>query len=320
MNFNLEDKMKINSKLKGKDFINLEDFTFDELKELIDLASVLKEKEQSGEMLDICKGKNIIMYFTKPSLRTKLSFEVGMKKLGGGVTFITKEEAEAGKRESISDTARVMSKYMDGIVIRTFDHKDVEEFAAFADIPVINALTDKSHPCQIMADLLTIKEAFGELKGKKLTYVGDGNNVLHSLLIGCTALGMDISVACPSGYSAPADAVEIAKKNAEITGSKIEILEDPIEAVSGADVIYTDTWTSMGQEAEANQRKEIFKNYQVNKKLLSNANEGHIVMHCLPAHKGEEIDEETFELHSKTLFNQAGNRMYAQMAIMATIL
>ncbi len=306
--------------LKGKDFINLQDFTIDELKELVDLAAELKAKVKNGEEIDICKNKNIVMYFTKPSLRTKLSFEIGIKKLGGSSTFITKDEADMGKRESFADTARVISGYADGIVIRTFNHSDIETLAHWATIPVINALTDESHPCQIMADLLTMKEQFGELKGKKLAYVGDGNNVLHSLLIGCSVFSMDVAVACPKGYEAPADAVEIAKKNALVTGSKIEIFENAIDAVKDADVIYTDTWTSMGQEEEANIRRILFKNYQVNEKLLENAKENHIVMHCLPAHKGEEIDFDTFEKHSDVLFNQAHNRMYAQMAIMASIL
>ena len=260
------------------------------------------------------------MYFEKPSLRTRLSFETGINKLGGSALFITKAEIDPGKRESVADTARVMSKFVDALTIRTFAHEDIEEFAKWASVPVINALTDKSHPCQIMADILTIKEYFGDVKGKKLAYVGDGNNVLHSLLIGCSMFGMDIAVATPEGYEAPEDAVELAKKYAAETGSKVEIYRDAKDAVKDANVIYTDTWTSMGQEAEANIRRIVFRNYQINNELTVLAAENHIVMHCLPAHKGEEIDSETFEKYSEVLFNQAENRRYAQMAVMAAIM
>lgn len=306
--------------IKGKDFINLEDFTKEELHELIDLASDLKAKIKSGEQLDICKNKTLLMYFEKPSLRTRLSFETGINKLGGSALFITKAEIDPGKRESVADTARVMSKFVDALTIRTFAHEDIEEFAKWASVPVINALTDKSHPCQIMADILTIKEYFGDVKGKKLAYIGDGNNVLHSLLIGCSMFGIDISVATPEGYEAPEDAVKLAKKYASETGSKVEIYRNAKDAVKDANVIYTDTWTSMGQEAEANIRRIVLRNYQINNELTALAAENHIVMHCLPAHKGEEIDSETFEKYSEVLFNQAENRRYAQMAVMAAIM
>lgn len=306
--------------IKGKDFINLEDFTKEELHELIDLASDLKSKIKNGEQLDICKNKTLLMYFEKPSLRTRLSFETGINKLGGSALFITKAEIDPGKRESIADTARVMSKFVDALTIRTFAHEDIEEFAKWASVPVINALTDKSHPCQIMADILTIKEYFGNVQGKKLAYVGDGNNVLHSLLIGCSMFGMDIAVATPEGYEAPQDAVELAKKYSAETGSKVEIFKEAKDAVKDANVIYTDTWTSMGQEAEANIRRIVFRNYQVNNELTALAAENHIVMHCLPAHKGEEIDSDTFEKYSEVLFNQAENRRYAQMAVIAAIM
>lgn len=306
--------------LKGKDFINLEDFTAEELHELIELATELKQKIKNGEQLDICKNKTLLMYFEKPSLRTRLSFETGINKLGGSALFITKAEIDPGKRESIEDTARVMSKFVDALTIRTFAHEDVEKFAKWASVPVINALTDKSHPCQIMADILTMKEYFGDVKNTKLAYIGDGNNVLHSLLIGCSKFGINISVATPKGYEAPADAVELAKKNAEKTGTKVEIFENAEDAVKDANVIYTDTWTSMGQEAEANIRRIVFRNYQINDKLTEKAAKNHIVMHCLPAHKGEEIDAETFERYSEAIFNQAENRRYAQMAVMAAIM
>ena len=306
--------------LKGKDFINLEDFKAEELQELIELAAELKQMIKNGEQLDICKNKTLLMYFEKPSLRTRLSFETGINKLGGSALFITKAEIDPGKRESIEDTARVMSKFVDALTIRTFAHEDVEKFAKWASVPVINALTDKSHPCQIMADILTMKEYFGDVKNTKLAYIGDGNNVLHSLLVGCSKFGINIAVATPKGYEAPADAVELAKKNAEKTGAKVEIFENAEDAVKDANVIYTDTWTSMGQEAEANIRRIVFRNYQINDKLTEKAAKNHIVMHCLPAHKGEEIDAETFERYSEAIFNQAENRRYAQMAVMAAIM
>lgn len=306
--------------LKGKDFINLEDFKAEELHELIELASELKQKIKNGEQLDICKNKTLLMYFEKPSLRTRLSFETGINKLGGSALFITKAEIDPGKRESIEDTARVMSKFVDALTIRTFAHEDVEKFGKWASVPVINALTDKSHPCQIMADILTMKEYFGDVKNTKLAYIGDGNNVLHSLLVGCSMFGINIAVATPKGYEAPADAVKFAQKNAEKTGAKVEIFENAEDAVKDANVIYTDTWTSMGQEAEANIRRIIFRNYQINDKLTEKAAKNHIVMHCLPAHKGEEIDAETFERYSEAIFNQAENRRYAQMAVMAAIM
>lgn len=306
--------------LKGKDFINLEDFKKEELYELIDLASELKAKVKKGEKIDICNNKTLLIYFEKPSLRTRLSFETGIVKLGGTPLYITKGEIDPGKRESIEDTARVMAKYVDGMAIRTFAHSTLEKFAEWSSVPVINSLTDKSHPCQIMADILTIKEHFKGYKGKKLAYVGDGNNVLHSLLVGCSMFGINISCACPVGYQAPEDAVKLAKKYSKETGSTVEILTDPIEAVKDADIIYTDTWTSMGQEEEANIRRIVFRNYQVNEYLTQFASKGHIIMHCLPAHKGEEIDPDVFEKHAETLFNQAENRRYAQMAIMASIM
>ena len=307
-------------KLAGKDFINLEDFSSSEIEDLINLAIKLKKKTKKNKDLNILKGKNLVMYFAKPSLRTRLSFEIGAKKLGANACVIKQDEIILGKRESIEDTARVISKYADGITIRTFDHSDVELFAKYASIPVINSLTDLSHPCQIMADLMTIKEKFGTLKGLKLAYVGDGNNVTNSLLKGCALVGMNISTGTPKDYEPLNSQVEIAKNIAQKTNSKIEILQNPTEAVAGADVVYGDVWTSMGQEAEYEQRKEIFKSYQINAQLMQNANKDHIVLHCLPAHKGEEISAETFEANAEHIFNQAENRMYAQMAIMATIM
>lgn len=306
--------------LKGKHFINLEDFTSNEIEELINLGIELKKKTKNNKNLNILKGKNLVMYFAKPSLRTRLSFEIGAKKLGASSFVIKQDEIILGKRESIEDTSRVISKYIDGITIRTFNHSDVELFAKFSDIPVINALTDLSHPCQIMADLMTVKEKFGKLKGLKLAYVGDGNNVTNSLLIGCALVGMDISTGTPNGYRPNENQIKIAKEIAQKTKSTIHILQDPIDAVEDADIIYGDVWTSMGQEAETNERKQIFQSYQINDKLTKEAAKGHIILHCLPAHKGEEITVASFEQNAQHIFNQAQNRMYAQMAILASIM
>ena len=308
------------SELKGKDFINLEDFTSKQIIELIDLGIKLKKKTKNNKDLNILKGKNLVMYFAKPSLRTRLSFEIGAKKLGANAVVVKQEEIILGARESIEDTARVISKYADAITIRTFDHKDVELFAKYASIPVVNALTDLSHPCQIMADLMTIKETFGSFKGLKLSYVGDGNNVANSLLKGAALVGADISIGCPDNYKPNENQIKIAQSIAQKTGSTIKIINNPCEAVENAHVIYGDVWTSMGQEAECGQRKEIFKGYQINDELCANAAKNHIVLHCLPAHKGEEIDYDTFEKNAKHIFEQAQNRMYAQMAILATIM
>ncbi len=312
--------MKTVKSLKNKHFINLEDFTPDELKGLIDLALELKKKIKNNKPADILKGKNLVMYFSKPSLRTRLSFEIGMAKLGGNSYVIKQDEIILGKRESIEDTSRVISKYADAITIRTFAHSDVETFAKYSSIPVINALTDLSHPCQIMADLLTIYETFKTYKNLKLNYVGDGNNVTNSLLTGCASFGIDITVSCPAGFEPDTNELNKAKEIAEKTGANIEIVNDPLQGVKGADIIYTDVWTSMGQEAEYEKRKEIFKSYQINENLMNNANKNSIILHCLPAHKGEEIDFETFEKYSAPIFNQAENRMWAQMAILASVI
>jgi ornithine carbamoyltransferase len=306
--------------LKGKHFINLEDFNKDEVLGLLELAQNLKKDVRAKKDINLLKNKSLVMYFSKPSLRTRLSFEIGMSKLGGQAITIKQDEIILGQRESVADVARVISGYADGVTIRTFAHSDVEEFAKYSSIPVINSLTDFSHPCQIMADLLTIKETFGSFSGLKLAYIGDGNNVTNSLLIGCSLLGINISVATPQGYEPNKNCVTKAEGFAKSSNSNIEIINNPTEAVKNANIVCTDTWTSMGQESESEKRKEIFKPYQVNSNLLKNAEKKHIILHCLPAHKGEEITEEVFELHAKTIFNEAENRMHAQMAILASIM
>lgn len=312
--------MDIIKNLKGKNFINIEDFSKSELEGLLKLAAKLKKQTKGKKNLKLLEGKNLVMYFSKPSLRTRLSFEIGMTKLGGNAVVIKQDEIILGKRESIEDTARVISKYADAIMVRTFAHEDVEKFAKYASIPIINALTDLSHPCQIMADFLTIYEHFNKLKGMKIAYIGDGNNITNSLLTGCATLGINIATATPKGYEPVSEELNKAKEIANKSGSKIETFENPIDAVKNADVIYTDVWTSMGQEAEYEMRKEIFKNYQINKDLMQYASKNAIVLHCLPAHKGLEITEDVFEEHQNSIFNEAENRMYAQMAILAAIM
>ena len=265
------------------------------------------------------KNRTMVMYFSKPSLRTRLSFEIGMKKLGGDAFVLKQDEITLGQRESIEDSANVISRYCDLIMIRTFAHSDVEDFAKYSKVPVINALTDLSHPCQIMADLFTMKEHFGKLKGLTLTYIGDGNNVCNSLLTGCTSLGVNIKVGVPKGYEPDAKTIEVAKNIAKNTGCTVDIVNDVKEAVSGADVVYTDVWASMGQESEKEKRLNIFKSFTLTKELFDLANKGAIALHCLPAHKGEEISEEVFNMNSKYIYEEAENRMHAQMAIMSSI-
>ena len=305
--------------LKGRDFISLMDFSTQELGYLLDLASEIKAKTKSGVLEPVLKDKNLVLIFSKPSLRTRVSFETGMRQLGGNSLTLKQDEINLGVRETIADTARVLSRYADCVMIRTFAHSDVEEFAKYASVPTINGLTDDSHPCQIMADLLTIKEHFKKLKGLKLVYSGDGNNVANSLLVGCALMGLDVTIACPKGYEPMEKYVEFAKNAALKTGSKVAIEHDPKKAVEGANIIYTDVWASMGQESEASARKEIFKSYQVNDELCSCASDDVIVLHCLPAHREEEITHSVLEKNAEVIFEQAENRMHAQKAIMAAI-
>lgn len=305
--------------LSGRHFINLEDFTSEELSALIDYTFELKSKVRNREELDIMKNRTMVMYFSKPSLRTRLSFEIGMKKLGGDAFVLKQDEIILGQRESIEDSSNVISRYCDLIMIRTFAHSDVEDFAKYSKVPVINALTDLSHPCQVMADLFTMKEHFGKLKGLTLSYIGDGNNVCNSLLTGCTSLGVNIRVGVPKGYNPDAKTIKTAKNIAKETGCSVDIVNDVKEAVSGSDVVYTDVWASMGQESEKEKRLNIFKDFTLTKELFALAGKGAIALHCLPAHKGEEITEEVFNMNSQYIYEEAENRMHAQMAIMSSI-
>ncbi len=306
--------------LKGRDFLTLMDFTKDEILYLLDFAQEIKKDVKSGHFLPILKNKNLALIFSKPSLRTRVSFEIGMRQLGGNSLTLKQDEINLGIRESIADTARVLSGYADCVMIRTFAHKDVEEFVQYATIPTINGLTDDCHPCQIMADLLTIKEHFSKLEGLKLTYVGDGNNVANSLLVGCALVGINVAISSPKGYEPTGRFLNFAKEIAKTSGIKVEILNEPELAVDGANIIYTDVWASMGQESEAQARKEIFKPYQINAQLCSFASKDVIVMHCLPAHREEEITHDVLEKYADVIFRQAENRMHAQKAIMASII
>lgn len=303
--------------LKGKDLLSLHEITTEDLYAILDLAADLKEKQKAGIEHHLLKGKTLGMIFEKSSTRTRVSFETGMYQLGGQALFLSKNDLQIGRGEPIRDTARVLSRYLDGIMIRTFKHSTLEELAEYASVPVINALTDLLHPCQVLADLMTIKEHIGQYKGKKLAYIGDGNNMAHSLLYGCTKVGMDVAIASPQGYKPDETVVKNALAEAAVSGSVVTITDDVHEAAKGADVLYTDVWTSMGEEAEREQRLKDLAGYQINAALLAEANEGCIVMHCLPAHRGEEITEDVLEAQADVIFDEAENRLHAQKAVMA---
>lgn len=303
-----------------KHFLSLADLSPAEVQKLLDLAVRLKEEWKRGGNRPILAGKTLGMIFQKPSLRTRVSFEAGMAHLGGRAFYLSPQEVQMGQREPVADVARVLSRYVDIILARVFAHSDIEELAANSSVPVINALSDFSHPCQGLSDLLTIREKLGGLQGVKLAYVGDGNNVAHSLLFGASLIGMHISVATPPGYEAQAKAVARAQELAKTTGTKLKITNDPTAAVQGADVIYTDVWASMGQEKEWERRLSIFTPYQVNRTLLEKAGGRPQVMHCLPAHRGEEITAEVIESPQSIVFDQAENRMHAQKALLVALL
>lgn len=307
--------------IKGKDFLTLVDFTPNEILTLLAKAKKMKDAQAAGIPYQPLKGKILGMIFEKSSTRTRVSFEAGMLQLGGNGLFLSSNDLQIGRGEPISDTAQVLSQYLDGIMIRTFEHEKVEELAKYATIPVINGLTDLYHPCQALADLLTIQEQKGELKGLKMTYIGDGNNVAHSLLIASAKVGLDISVASPKGYLPNEKVVQLANQFAKESGAKVVITDDPVEAVAGADVIYTDVWTSMGQEKENEIRMNAFaSNYQVNSELVKHANEDYIFLHCLPAHRGEEVTAEIIDGSHSVVFQEAGNRMHAQKALLTEVL
>ena len=306
--------------LKGRDFLTLKDFTRQEIEEMVNLGIDLKAKQKAGIPTPILAGKTLGMIFQKSSTRTRVSFEVGMYQLGGSALFLSTNDLQIGRGEPIKDTARVLSRYLDGIMIRTYSHADVEELAEYADIPVINGLTDDYHPTQIIADLITIQEHKGKLEGIKFAYVGDGNNMTHSLMIGCAKVGMDVTVACPDGYMPNPEIVALAQSYAAESGGSVTVMHDPKEAVKGVDVVYTDTWASMGQEAEKEIRKKAFAGYQVDDAMMALAKPDAIFMHCLPAYRGMEVTDEVIESSQSVVFDEAENRLHAHKAIMASVM
>jgi ornithine carbamoyltransferase len=303
-----------------KHFLSLADHSGEALTDLLDLALRLKDERRKGPNKPLLKGKVLAMVFQKPSLRTRISFDMGMRHLGGDALYLSPAEIGLGKRESIADVARVLSGYVDIVMARVFDHEHVLGLAEHASVPVINGLSDFNHPCQAMADVLTILEHFGRLDGINLTYVGDGNNVAVSLLFACARLGMNFTLAAPEGYELPADVIAQGVDLAKGNGGTIRQLVDPAEAVADANVIYTDTWVSMGQEEEAKKRESAFPPYQVNAELLARADPSTIVLHCLPAHRGHEITDEVADGSQSLIFEQAENRMHAQKAILVKLL
>ena len=304
--------------LKGKDLLSIHDLSTDEVAEILDCAAQLKVMQQTGIEHKYLTGKTLGMIFEKSSTRTRVSFEVGIFQLGGTGLFLSSKDLQLGRGEPIKDTARVLSRYLDGIMIRTFEQEKVEELAKYADIPVINGLTDLLHPCQVLTDLLTIREHKGKnFRALKMAYVGDGNNMTNSYLYGAAKVGMTLTVATPENYRPNQKVFDKALIDAEETGAKLSWTQDPVEAVKDADIIATDTWASMGQEAEHDVRKKIFAPYQVNKKLLSGASKNAIVLHCLPAYRGEEITDDVFEDNANVIFDEAENRLHTQKAIMA---
>ncbi|HOH07497.1 MAG: Ornithine carbamoyltransferase [bacterium ADurb.Bin431] len=300
-----------------RDFLAETDFSKKEIIETFKLARKLKKKVKKGEKHHLLRGKVLGMIFQKPSNRTRVSFEVGMYQLGGHAIYLGPAEIGLGTRESVADVARVLARFTNGIMARVFGHDLVEGLAQWAPVPVINGLSDLLHPCQILGDLLTIIEHKGTFEGVRIAYVGDGNNIVNSFINVAGILPLDLRVACPKGYEPNAEILAAARAKAV---SKIEVMRDPVEAVNGADVIYTDTWASMGQEAEAEARRKVFKRYQVNSKLLEHAARDYIFMHCLPAHRGEEVTDEVMDGPHSVVFDEAENRLHIQKAIMVKLM
>jgi ornithine carbamoyltransferase len=306
--------------LKGRDFTRVADWTGEELERTLDLADELKEQQKRREQHHLLPGRTLGMIFQKPSTRTRVSFEVGIAQLGGTGLYLSAGDLQLGRGETLKDTATVLSRYLDAIMIRTFAQEDVEELARHALIPVINGLTDSAHPCQALADVMTIRERLGRLAGVKLVYLGDGNNVCASLMVAAAKLGLNFRAATPKGYEPSAEAVEIAREAATESGATIELLADPREAAAGADVLYTDVWTSMGQEEERERRLRDLSGFGIDDELVGLANEDAIVLHCLPAHYGEEITENVLYGPQSAVWDQAENRLHAQKALMVLVI
>ena len=298
-----------------KHLLKLLDLTPEEIGSILDLADQLKYEKKHGIPHPRLQGKTLGMIFEKSSTRTRVSFETGMFQLGGHAIFLASHDSQIGRGEAVQDTARVLSRYLAGIMIRTFDQKEVEDLASYGTIPVINGLTDFCHPCQILADLMTIRERKGTLDGLKMCFIGDGNNMMNSLIVGCLKMKMAVSVACPEGYRPPQEILEFAAQY-----PCFELTDDPKKAAVGADVMITDVWASMGQEGEAEARRKAFEGYQINADLMKLAKPDAMVQHCLPAHRGEEITEDVFEAHADEIFEEAENRLHAQKAVLVTLM
>jgi len=306
--------------LAGRDMLCLQDYTREEIETILKTAEMMKIWNKIGKPHRVLEGKTLGMIFQKPSTRTRVSFEVGIYQLGGLGLYFSANDLQLRRGETIADTARVLSRYVDGIVARVYAHKDVEDLAKYASVPVINALSDFSHPCQALADYETILEKKGRIAGLKVVYVGDGNNVAHSLMIAGTKLGANVVVATPEGYEPDENVIKWAEENAAKSGGSFELLHDPVQAVKDADVIYTDVWASMGQEAEAEERRKIFRPFQVNRELVKHAKPDFIFMHCLPAHRGEEVTDDVIDGPNSVVWDQAENRLHAQKALMALVM
>ena len=295
--------------------LKLLDLTTEDIIDILHLADQLKYEQKNGIMHKHLEGKTLGMIFQKASTRTRVSFEAGMYQLGGQALFLSPRDLQIGRGEPIQDTARVLSRYLDGIMIRTFEQKEVDDLAKYGSIPIINGLTDFAHPCQVLADLMTIKEYKGKLKGLKLAFIGDGNNMANSLIVGCLKMGMRIAIASPKGYEPDKEVLGFAKGNPDFL-----LTTDIYEAAKNADAVYTDVWSSMGMEAEVEERKRVFKDYQVNAKLMEVTNPKCMVLHCLPAHREEEITTDVFEAHADEIFEEAENRLHAQKAVLVKLL
>jgi len=303
--------------MKGKSLASLYDLSKEEMEQIFKTSELLKLQNLRGQEHPLLKGKTLAMIFEKPSTRTRVSFEVGMWQLGGYALYLSSTDLQLGRGETVGDTAQVLSRYVHGIMARVFAHQTIVDLVKYSRVPVINGLSDFSHPCQGLADLFTVYEKKGRLEGLKLAYVGDGNNVAHSLLYGCSKMGMNITLGCPKGYEPDSKVVSQAKEESKRTGCDVKVVHDPEEAVQGADVIYTDVWASMGKEKERDQRVKLLKPYQVNPLLTKGAKEDFIFMHCLPAHRGEEVTDEVADSKNSVIFDQAENRMHTQKAILA---
>ena len=306
--------------LKNKDLISIHDLSVGEVATILDVSRKLKNMQKKGIPHEYLRGKTLAMLFSKASTRTRVSFEVGFHQLGGHALYLNDAVTQLGRGEPIRDTARVLSRFVDGIMIRTFSHDSVIELAEYADVPVINGLTDLLHPCQALTDMFTIEEKLKVLKGRKLVYVGDGNNMAHSLMFACAKVGMNMVCASPKGYEPNPEILKLAQEDALLTGCSITVDEDIFRAAKDADVLYTDVWTSMGEEAEREVRFQALHNYQINAELLAEARSEALVLHCLPAHRGEEITEEVLEGPQSVVFDEAENRLHVQKAIMALLM